>query len=116
MKTQGLIFERAAEIFLVKAGLILIKRNFNSPYGEIDLIMRDQNILVFVEVRQRRNSRFYSAAASVSKQKRSRIIKTAQHYLQATPNHQNLFCRFDIIAYSNRCDAPLWLKSAFTDE
>ena len=115
MKQQGPIFEQAAETFLLTAGLELIHRNFRSDYGEIDLIMLDQNTLVFVEVRKRQNSRFYSAAASVSNAKQLRIIKTGLIFLTANPYYKNHFCRFDVIAYQNRFDAPLWIKSAFTE-
>lgn len=116
MKTQGLIFEQAAECFLINAGLKFIARNFLSDHGEIDLVMLDHKTLVFVEVRQRRNTRFYSAAASVSSKKQARIIKTALAFLQANPEYQDCFCRFDVMAYQNRCDSPLWIKSAFTEE
>jgi putative endonuclease len=112
---QGLIYERAAERFLHKAGLKLIERNFRGSYGEIDLIMLDRQTLVFIEVRQRNHSRFYSAAASVSIRKQSRIIKTALAFLKANPIYQDRFCRFDVLAYQDRYDSPLWIKSAFTE-
>jgi|SaaInl74LU_5_DNA_1037368.scaffolds.fasta_scaffold40624_2 putative endonuclease len=114
MKTQGLAFERAAEQCLSQAGLTLLVRNFRSRHGEIDLVMLDQNTLVFVEVRQRSASRFYSAAASVSPKKQARLINTALCYLRQHPEHRHRYCRFDVIAYRNHMGSPLWLKSAFT--
>ncbi|MDG0978926.1 MAG: YraN family protein [Halieaceae bacterium] len=116
MTNQGFIYERAAETFLRQAGLELIERNFRGDHGEIDLIMLDYETLVFIEVRQRRNSRFYSAAGSVSAQKQSRIIKTALAFLKANPKYQNTYCRFDVMAYRDLYDSPLWIKSAFTEE
>jgi putative endonuclease len=78
--------------------------------------MLDRQTLVFVEVRQRSKSRFYSAAASVSSRKQSRIVKTALTFLKTHPRYQGRFCRFDVLAYRDRPDSPLWIKSAFTDE
>ena len=116
MMNQGLIYERSAETFLQQSGLELIERNFRGSYGEIDLIMLDRQTLVFIEVRQRSKSRFYSAAASVSARKQSRIIKTALAFLNANPKYHSFFCRFDVLAYRNRSESPLWIKSAFTEE
>ena len=113
---QGLMYELAAERFLCKVGLELIERNFRGSYGEIDLIMLDRRTLVFIEVRQRSRSRFYSAAASVSAKKRSRIVKTALGFLKENPIYRDNYCRFDVVAFDDTCDSPLWIKSAFTEE
>jgi len=113
---QGAIYERAAETFLTQSGLKLIERNFRSGHGEIDLIMLDRQTLVFIEVRQRSQSRFYSAAASVSVQKQARIIKTALTFLKTHPKYRACYCRFDVLAYRNCHDLPLWIKSAFTEQ
>lgn len=113
---QGRIYERDAERVLCEAGLELIERNFRGSYGEIDLIMLDRRTLVFIEVRQRSKSRFYSAAASISAKKRSRIVKTAQGFLKENPIYRGNYCRFDVVAYDDPYASPLWIKSAFTEE
>ena len=73
MHRAGKYWEQQAEAFLLKQGLSLVARNFLTQLGEIDLIMRDESRLVFVEVRYRRRSRFTSAAGSVTQQKQKRF-------------------------------------------
>ncbi|MDB5839136.1 MAG: YraN family protein [Herminiimonas sp.] len=93
---------------LGQQGLTLVARNFRCKCGEIDLIMRHGDILVFIEVRKRAKSLFGGAAASVTHAKQARLIMTAQIYLQRyrTPPA----CRFDVIAIDG---AQLtWLKNA----
>ena len=58
--------EKRAEIFLASHGLTLVARNWRCRFGEIDLIMRDDSALVFIEVRLRSRSDFGGAAASVT--------------------------------------------------
>lgn len=113
MKTreQGMLAETIALKHLQKNGLKLVTQNYHCRGGEIDLIMRDGNDLVFIEVRYRKSSAFGSPIETVTRQKQRRIIHTAQHYLQQHPQI-DLCCRFDIVGISS--DAPLkWLKNAF---
>ena len=63
-KAVGLHYERQAEKYLQQQGLNLILRNYQCKVGEIDLIMRDQKTLVFVEVRYRRSNHYGGAHAS----------------------------------------------------
>lgn len=106
--------EALAEQFLLKHKLKVIARNARSPYGEIDLIMRDERdsepVMVFVEVRYRESDAFGGALASVNALKQQKIIKTAQHYLQKNP--QSIACRFDVIAFEG--DKLEWIENAFT--
>jgi putative endonuclease len=101
--------EDAALAYLQQQGLVLVKRNFRCKGGEIDLIMRDGATLVFVEVRQRADSRHGGAAASVTPAKQGRLVLTAQVFLQ---RYRTLpACRFDVIAIDG--GAISWLKNAF---
>lgn len=88
--------EDQALLYLQQHGLVLVERNFRCKGGELDLIMRDQQALVFVEVRKRASSRFGGAAASITASKQARLIIAAQVFLQryATPPA----CRFDVVA------------------
>lgn len=94
---KGRAAETAALAYLRQQGLRLIEQNFFTRWGEIDLIMCHQQTLVFVEVRQRTNTKFGGAVASVSQAKQDRLWKTAQIYLQryAVPPP----CRFDLLAF-----------------
>lgn len=112
MSPEGAAAEQFAAEFLMQQGLVLLTRNYRSRFGEIDLIMRDGETLVFVEVRLRRNSRFGGAAASIDARKQQRLILTAQRYLARLP--QIPPCRFDVVLLDNAQGlAPDWLKNAF---
>lgn len=112
---RGKEAEAQALTFLVHQGLTLIDRNYRLRGGEIDLILREQQTLVFVEVRLRQNRSFGGAAASVDQRKQQKIIKTAEHFLMTHPDYQQLDCRFDVIAFelSPERHPPLWYKDAF---
>lgn len=107
--------EKMAERFLTKHRLKLIERNFNSRFGEIDLIMQEGDTIAFIEVRYRNSKQFGGAAASVTPLKQAKIIKTAQLFLSQHPRLANKNCRFDVIAfeYDAAPSNPLWYKDAF---
>ncbi len=108
----GLDAEKLAATFLANHGLKLVVQNYHCRFGEIDLIMRDANTLVFVEVRLRSNSQFGSAAASITPQKQQKLILTAQHYLQQNPEKNA--CRFDVLLMDKLDTKAIdWLKNAF---
>ncbi|HEY0665469.1 MAG TPA: YraN family protein [Gallionella sp.] len=79
--TAGAQAEQWAVQYLAHQGLRLVEQNYRSRFGEIDLIMRDGEVLVFVEVHMRRNAGYGGAAASIDAHKQQRIIRTAQQYL-----------------------------------
>lgn len=116
-RSAGAAAEQLACHYLQQQGLKLLKRNFHSRRGEIDLIMQDKHSLVFVEVRARKTAKFGSAAESVTLQKQQRIIATAQLYLQQHPQHQP--CRFDVItltadaAHPEKAAIDHWIQDAF---
>lgn len=101
--------QRAAEI-LRGHGLREVCRNYLCRGGEIDLIMRDGEQLVFVEVRYRSRSDYGSAAESVNRKKQQRLTLAALHYLQKS-GHTGP-CRFDVLAIDGKQE-PHWLKDAF---
>jgi len=107
---QGQQTEHHAELWLKQQGLQLITRNFRCRYGEIDLIMQQQDTLVFVEVRLRRSKDFGGAAASITNAKQQRIIHTAQYYLQQ--HGLNCPCRFDAVVSDGK--QLQWIKNAFS--
>lgn len=105
--------ERLAEKYLLAQGLALITRNFHCKHGEIDLIMAENQTLVFVEVRLRIDN---SAQESVTLPKQRRIIRTAGRFLTHHPAYHAWPMRFDIIAMDRcRLDAIEWLTNAFGD-
>jgi putative endonuclease len=112
-KQVGDAAEDAALLYLQKANLRLLVRNYRTPGrggGEIDLIMRaPDGTTVFVEVRQRKNTTHGGAAASVGSLKQRRIIFAARHYLMRLPELPP--CRFDVVVLEP--SGIQWLKAAF---
>lgn len=112
---SGIAAERRAEAYLEHAGLVLVARNYRSPFGEVDLIMRHAEVLVFVEVRFRARSDYGTAAESVDRRKQSRLRATAEHFLQQDKRRSNPPCRFDIVAVTPSAEGEHveWLRNAF---
>lgn len=119
MKTKGDRYERLAARFLQQRGLEILVRNYGCRCGEIDLIARHGQHLVFVEVRSRGNRRFAGAASSVDVRKQRKLIRAALYYLQQNPELAIFPCRFDVIAFeppqSGAERAPSWIPGAFTN-
>ena len=92
---RGAAAETLAAEFLAKRGVAIIARNYRCRGGEIDLIARDRDMLVFVEVRLRSNAAFGGAAASITATKRRRLARAAGHYLAKLGREPP--CRFDAI-------------------
>jgi putative endonuclease len=112
MTSSGVQAEQRAARFLEAQGLKLLERNYRSRFGEIDLIMRDGDTLVFVEVRLRSHDGFGGAAASVDQRKQKRLIATAQQYLSTLSAPPP--CRFDAVLMSAlQGTPPEWLRNAF---
>ncbi|HHH39553.1 MAG TPA: YraN family protein [Sedimenticola sp.] len=107
---SGEAAEERALAWLRSQGLALVARNYRCKAGEIDLVMRDGESLVFVEVRYRSHRGFGSAAESVTPAKQRRLQRAASHYLQRLSRVPP--CRFDIIGVDadNRID---WIRNAF---
>jgi putative endonuclease len=104
--------ERTARAMLERAGLVWLASNVRCKVGEIDLVMRDRDALVFVEVRRRRSSRFGGAAASVDARKQLRLQRAAQFFLQRRYGARDWpACRFDVVAIEG--ERSEWIRSAF---
>ncbi|HET8610500.1 MAG TPA: YraN family protein [Burkholderiales bacterium] len=106
---RGSEAEAQALAFLQRHGLVLIQRNYRCRFGEIDLIMRDGDTLVFTEVRQRTRADFGGAAASITARKRERLAATARHYLGRTGSMPA--CRFDALLIDG--GGLRWIRDAF---
>ncbi len=102
--------EQIAARFLQRHGLTLVQTNYHCRFGEIDLILRDRETLVFAEVRQRSRGDFGGAAASIDARKQQKLILTAQHYLALQPRIPP--CRFDAVLL-DAAENIEWVKNAF---
>ena len=96
-------------------GLVLLVTNYRNRTGEIDLIMSDDQTLVFVEVKQRRDSQFGRPEESVDIAKQAKLRRTAASYLQRNDRLQSWSCRFDVVAITGSPHAPVcrWIQNAF---
>jgi len=95
---QGEDAELACCHYLRSQGLKLISKNFSCRFGEIDIIMLDRKVLVFVEVRFRKNNNFGGALESITPAKQNKLRKTAELYLQQNTRYEN--ARFDVVSMS----------------
>ncbi|MBS0320873.1 MAG: YraN family protein [Proteobacteria bacterium] len=94
-KAAGAAAEALAARFLEARGLAILRRNLRTRFGEIDLIARDGDTLVFVEVRLRRGRAFGGAAASITPAKRLRLVRSARSILARMRREPP--CRFDAV-------------------
>ena len=101
--------------YLQAQGLHLLERNFLVPQGEIDLIMEDQQSLIFIEVRFRRNNHFGSGAETVTQTKQRKLLTAAACYLQRNPHQAARPARFDVVSMllENSRYSINWIKDAF---
>ncbi|MCL2892789.1 YraN family protein [Brenneria tiliae] len=111
-RATGADYERQARRYLEGAGLTFAAANVTLRGGELDLIMRDRQTWVFVEVRYRRNADFGGAAASVTRQKQRRLLHAAAVWLaQRGASFDTVDCRFDVLAITG--DRFTWIPNAF---
>ena len=94
--------------------LLPVVTNYRNRTGEFDLIMSDDQTLVFVEVKQRRNSQFGRPEASVDIAKQAKLRRTAASYLQRNDRLQSWVCLFDVVAITGSPHAPVcrWIQNA----
>lgn len=114
-RNAGLWAEDLAFRRLQQSGLTLLGRNYRCRSGELDLIMRDSEALVFVEVRFRGRGDYGTSAESVDLRKQRRIVLTARHYLQRHPDQNRTSARFDVVLVGGEPARPTveWIKNAF---
>lgn len=115
---RGKDAEHACCRYLQQQGLKLLARNYRSRRGELDLVMREQDTVVFVEVRFRRNSAFGGAAESITSSKQEKLRITAEQFLQRETRLTN--GRFDVVAMTEKVQnnglnaySFEWIKNAF---
>ncbi|MDP1672670.1 MAG: YraN family protein [Burkholderiales bacterium] len=113
MNPRGEAAEALAATFVESRGLRIVARNYRCRHGELDLVARDGDTLVFIEVRRRSGNAFGGAAASINAAKREKLLKTAHHYLAglaAAPA-----CRFDAVLLSGEPPRIDWLLNVIEE-
>lgn len=111
---KGLALEKIAALYLQEKGLSILQHNFHCKFGEIDLICKNENELIFVEVRYRKNNDYGHPEETINFAKKKKILLAAQHYLTQNIWAIDLPCRIDVIAMVG-CVANLnikWIQNA----
>lgn len=107
----GAAAEEAAALHLQAAGCRVLARNARFREGELDLVVQERELVVFVEVRLRSCARFGGGAASVDRMKQKRLQRAAGHWLLANFGERWPACRFDVITVEGgRIE---WIRDAF---
>lgn len=113
---DGMTAEWLALRHLEVSGLRLLRRNFRARTGEIDLVMRERDLIVFVEVRYRRHHRFGSPLETVDARKQRKLVNTACLFMQKYDPSGRMRYRFDVIGISGELHATpavQWVPAAF---
>ncbi len=93
--------ESMAAAYLERCGFTILEKNYRTKFGEIDLIARDKNTLVFIEVKARSSNSFGSPKDAVTQQKQKKISMAALAYLRVK-RAVNTSIRFDVVAVCTR--------------
>lgn len=114
-QSVGYQAEDLAKQFLQTKGLILVKAQFRCKMGEIDLIMKNKDEVVFIEVRYRESSHFATPIETITRTKRQKLIRTALYFQQRYPWTDQFSSRFDVISISGNQLNPkiTWIPNAF---
>lgn len=89
--------EKLAARYLTDRGYTLVEANVRTPYGEIDLIARQGNVFVFVEVKTRTSTRFGYPEEAITPRKTAHLLAAIEHYVQEHPDEVDEW-RVDVIA------------------
>lgn len=127
-KQLGQWAEQQATLLLQQAGYTIVKQNYHSRYGEIDVIAKKQDEWVFVEVKARQPTQYGYAVEMITASKQLKMFKTALKFIQEQAEDQVLYYRFDVICF-DFCQAIAknlqhdfsqlaydqhWIENAFT--
>ncbi len=106
--------EDQAVQFLAAKGFHIIERNYHSPFGEIDVIGLDGDVLVFAEVKTWSSFGLEQLEQGINKRKQKRIIETAKYFLAMHRKYMSMAMRFDVVFISS--EGITHLLSAFTED
>ncbi len=108
----GAAAEDAAERHLCASGCRVLARNARYREGELDLVVRERDVVVFVEVRLRASERYGGALASVDVYKQKRLARAAQRWLAEHYGERWPACRFDVVTVDGSGTID-WIRDAF---
>lgn len=113
---HGRSAEQLAAAYLVRQGLTLVASNHRARVGELDLVMREGQTLVIIEVRSRTSARVVTPAETVDRHKQRRIILATQHFILQNRCYRDWPLRFDVVAVTGELVTAeiRWIRAAFT--
>lgn len=97
-RSVGSSYEEIAAAYLIKEGYQILERNYRSRQGEIDIVAKDGDVLVFIEVKYRKDLSSGYPEEAVTYKKQCSIRNTARYYLYTHGSCQDTACRFDVVA------------------
>lgn len=100
--------EDVAEIYLLKKNYKIIERNFSCRQGEIDIIAKDKDEIVFIEVKTRTNKKYGQPIDAITYYKKKHMIKSINYYLYVR-KLENAFVRIDVIEVYQKKDG-FWIN------
>ena len=107
--------EKIAAEFLESQGCEIMDHNFRTPFGELDIVARKEDIYLFVEVKTRTSNTFGLPEQAVNEEKQTHLIQAAEAYLQSHPEIMNDW-RIDVIAIQKLRGEPdpkiVWFENA----
>ncbi len=116
MNTRKLGFDAESKVmqYLTDSGFEPIARNYTTPYGEADIITKDNDTFVFTEVKARKTQKYGKPAEAVTKQKKLRYLRIAQYYFMSS-GITDFNVRFDVaeVYISNGTGCVNYIKNAF---
>ncbi|MCH7881005.1 MAG: YraN family protein [Proteobacteria bacterium] len=118
-RRKGLHYESQARDYLVRRGLKLVTENYLCRFGEIDLIMLQQESLCFIEVKYRKNQGYGGAISAIPPQKQRKIVKTALFFVAEHKTLAQRAMRFDALIIQQHAagDSEVdWIQNAFYAE
>ena len=110
-RATGTWYERTSAEYLKGQGLFILKYNYRCRHGEIDLIARDNEYLVFIEVKYRKGNWSGRALEAVNFAKQKTICKVARYFLAVEYHNVDIPCRFDVVGIDDK--KVYWVKNAF---
>lgn len=114
-RTTGNFAEELALQYLRKEKFQFVARQYSCKMGELDLIMKDKDAIVFIEVRYRESKAFGEPFESITRPKQRKLIRTALFYLKCHPWTAHFSARFDVISITGSQLTPeiTWIPNAF---
>ena len=110
-REKGAAYEQLAINYLQDRGVAVLEHNYRNRRGEIDIIGKDGDYTVFIEVKYRKDQKKGDPAEAVTVYKQRRIRRVAEHYLYSRPYGGEVPCRFDVVSVLGA--EISWIKDAF---